>query len=310
MSEAAAVSQNAATKKAPLDEVMLAMDVVDTLRHRERVVERALSEEDQDQQLVARLRDIYAGQGIEVSDAVLERGVRDLRENRFVYTPTEPSFSRTLANIYVRRDRWGIPVMALIGVVAAGLIGYQLLVRAPALRANAALPAELEQAYTAVVETAIDPAVDAQAEVIRGDAQSALERGEYDEARTAVTELDELQATLTRQYELRVRSEPGELSGVWRIPDANANAQNYYLIVEAIDPDGNRLTLPITSEEDGRTRRVSAWGQRVEAATFEAIAADKQDDGIIQNAVIGEKARGELEPDYRSGVLAGAITDW
>ena len=69
--------------KAPLDEVMLAMDVVDTLRHRERIVERALSTEDQDRQLVERLREIYAGQGIEVSDAIIERGVRDLREDRF-----------------------------------------------------------------------------------------------------------------------------------------------------------------------------------------------------------------------------------
>src|SRR3712207_8628772 len=42
-----------------LDEVMLAMDVVDTLRHQESLVNRELSEEDRDAQLLQRLRDIY-----------------------------------------------------------------------------------------------------------------------------------------------------------------------------------------------------------------------------------------------------------
>ncbi|MEJ2604942.1 MAG: DUF6384 family protein, partial [Gammaproteobacteria bacterium] len=33
---------NAASREAPLDEVMLAMDVVDTIRHQELIVEREL----------------------------------------------------------------------------------------------------------------------------------------------------------------------------------------------------------------------------------------------------------------------------
>jgi hypothetical protein len=94
------------------------------------------------------------------------------------------------------------------------------------------------------------------------------------------------------------------------VPDANPGAQNYYLIVEAIDADGKRLTLPIRNEEDGKTYRVSRWGQRVDEATFRAVAADKQDDGIIQNDVVGVKQRGDLAPKYRAGVLGGAITKW
>src|SRR4029453_14516698 len=46
----------------PPDGLVLAMDVVDTLRHRERLVERELNEE----QLIERLRSLYKGQGIEV----------------------------------------------------------------------------------------------------------------------------------------------------------------------------------------------------------------------------------------------------
>jgi hypothetical protein len=304
------MSETATPEKAPLDEVMLAMDVVDTLRYRERVVERALSADEQDRQLIARLRDIYAGQGITVSDAVLERGVRDLRENRFAYTPTAPSFGRTLARIYVSRGRWGPPLGLFVGLIAVVLFGYELLVLGPQLEAIAALPGELEQTHMAVVDLAEEPDIDARAEALLGDGELALGREDYAGVRRAIAELEDMQQTLLQQYELRILSRPGELSGVWRIPDANPNAQNFYLIVEAIDPDGNRLTLPIESEENGRIQRVTRWGQRVDEATFQAVADDKQDDGIIQNPVIGEKRRGRFLPDYRPGVLTGAITDW
>ena len=52
------------------------------------------------------------------------------------------------------------------------------------------------------------------------------------------------------------------------------------------------------------------WGQRVEEAKFRTIADDKQDDGIIQNDVIGMKRRGVFERDLLPGVLAGEITQW
>ena len=57
-----------------LDETMLAMDVVDTIRHADRLVERELSGEDRQQRLRERLREIYKSQGIEVADHVLDQG--------------------------------------------------------------------------------------------------------------------------------------------------------------------------------------------------------------------------------------------
>jgi hypothetical protein len=67
-----------------------------------------------------------------------------------------------------------------------------------------------------------------------------------------------------RAYALTIVSRPGELSGVWRIPDANPNAQNFYLIVEAIAEDGSVLPLPIRSEEDQHgADRLAVWRARV-----------------------------------------------
>src|SRR5215470_12737122 len=107
-----------------LDEVMLAMDVVDTLRHQEDLVEKELGQENRDEALKARLRQLYEGQGLEVSDHILDEGIQALRESRFVYTPPPPSFARTMARLWVRRAsiaKVGVVVLAL----AAAAVGWQ-----------------------------------------------------------------------------------------------------------------------------------------------------------------------------------------
>jgi len=59
---------------------MLAMDVVDTLRHRQQLVDRELDAEARRERLVEKLREIYASQGLNVTDEMLEEGVRALEE--------------------------------------------------------------------------------------------------------------------------------------------------------------------------------------------------------------------------------------
>ncbi|MCU0732029.1 MAG: DUF6384 family protein, partial [Hyphomonas sp.] len=59
-----------------------------------------------------------------------------------------------------------------------------------------------------------------------------------------------------------------------------------------------------------RTARVSRWGQRVSEAVFNGVAADKGDDQIIQNSVIGQKTVGYLSPQYTVETPGGAILEW
>ena len=86
-------------KPQTLDDVMIAMDVVDTLRHREDLVRRELNEEGREGELIARLRQIYHDQGIEVPDSVLADGVKALKDSRFVYTPPPARWKRTLLTL-------------------------------------------------------------------------------------------------------------------------------------------------------------------------------------------------------------------
>jgi hypothetical protein len=304
------MNQTTVADKSPLDEVMLAMDVVDTLRHRELMLARELGAEARDRQMIDRLREIYAGQGLAVSDEILTQGVLALREDRFRYTPPQPGFGHFLARVYVRRGRWGKPLIAMLALIAAGLIAYQIVIRGPQLAAIAALPAELHAVHTTVVDLSDDAGVEADAAALLAEGDKALQRRDYSDARSAIEQLAALHATLAQEYELRIVSRPGELSGVWRIPDVNSRAQNYYLIVEAVAAGGRPLTLPIRNEEDGKVYRVARWGVRVGEETFQAIANDKRDDGIIQQAVVGVKRRGSMTPEYRLPVQGGTITEW
>lgn len=295
---------------APLEDLMVAMDVVDTLRHRQQLVERELDTEGRRERLIVRLREIYRAQGIEVSDQVLADGVRALEEDRFTYSPPETTFATRMARLYVRRDKWVGPLLFLLMLLFGLWLAWYLIALRPAASARAELPGALQQQYEEVIQVSTDTAARLQARRYRTDGQLALENEHFDEARSAIDGLEQLLDRLRLAYTVQVIQREGEASGVWRIPDVNTRARNYYLVVEAVDARGRVLALPVTSEETGRTRTVDKWGIRVDAGVFERFAADKRDDGIIQEREIGRKPPGVLEPEYAIDTGAAAITEW
>ncbi len=297
----------------------MAMDVVDTLRHREQQVLRELDEEGREEELITRLREIYTAQGLEVSDKVLREGVRALRDRRFAYEPPAASFSVRLARLYVTRDRWLKPLMAGLVVIALALGVYQFTIAAPrkakqeALRIELAqtLPSELTTLRDAIISNADEEIASSLAQTYYQQGLMAAENGNAAQARQAVDRLKTLRLDLAATYDVRVVYGPGEpRSGVFRIPDAAPQQRNFYLIVEAVDPTGRVLEVPVTSEEDQTMRRTSKWGQRVAERDFMAVSSDKQDDQIIQNAVIGHKPAGRLTPEYSVDTPGGAILEW
>ena len=293
-------------EKPPLDEMLLAMDVVDTLRRRQRLVEQEFDSEGREQDLKQRLRKIYAAQGIEVPDHVLEEGVAALREERFVYKPPSKRLATRLAHLYVTRARWGKWFLGGFAALLLAWLAYYFMVAAP----RAQLPERLESAYQSVVEVAKSEESGQQARQLYRVATTAMESGDVDTARQVLESLQELRITVEQAYTLQIVSRPGEKSGIWRIPEANPDARNYYIIVEAVSADGSLLQVPVVNEENGRIERVSKWGLRVDEDVFRRIAADKQDDGIIQQRKFGVKHSGKLQPDYSISTTGAAITQW
>lgn len=312
------MSDVTAKPAAPLDEVMLAMDVVDTLRHRQDLATRELAGVTREQQLIDKLRDIYHQQGIEVPDHILKEGVAALAESRFVYDPPKPGFGTTLARLYVGRKRWGRPVLAAAAVVVVAAIGWfgiwQPFLNSQAEQARIelaeGLPAQMDALYQTIFEeTKVQQAV-IQAEALRSRGKTVAAEGNRAGAEAAVAGLTALRDQLRQQYILQVVNRPDVKSGFWTFPEINTDATNYYVVVEAIDPDGKKLTLPIRNEENGQTENVDIWGVRVPEAVYNAVAADKQDDGIIQGNELGRKSDGFLDVEYNVPVLGGAVTQW
>jgi hypothetical protein len=189
-------------------------------------------------------------------------------------------------------------------------IGFYVFVSRPQAQRRAALPGALETQRRAIVELSAVEEPEQTAKRLSDEGQRALEGGDVGEAEEALQELRDLKAALEREYALRIVSRPNERSGIIRTPDLNPNAENHYIIVEPIAPDGSVLTLPVQSEEDGATREVSRWAMRVQSEVYDRIAADKRDDGIIQNSRFGLKRRGYLTPEYFFPTTGASITSW
>lgn len=306
------------TTSTPLDDIMIAMDVVDTLRHDRNLVERELNDASRRQDLIERLREIYKGQGIDVPDRILEEGVRALEEDRFTYNPPGPGLLSTrLARLYVSRWSWGHWVLGVAGGLALFfLVNYFAYERPKQLAADAQrqelsqVPTRVSALAEAIAAEAGDPLIGERAKAAAKTAANAAATGDLAAARSVEAELKDKLEDLRAVFDVRIVNRQGEVSGLWRVPDANPDSLNFYLVVEAVAPDGSIMARPVTSEETGKRETVKTWAVRVNREVLVGVKADKDDDGIIQNNIVGRKVRGRLEPDWTIPVQGGAITRW
>lgn len=115
---------------------------------------------------------------------------------------------------------------------------------------------------------------------------------------------------LLSEYSLQVVNRQNTRSGVWRHPSGDRSKRNFYLIVEALNPSGRAVRLPIVNEETGNTERVNTFGVRVTESQFEKVKADKLDNNLIDKPYVGKKRKGYLVPDFAVDVAGGYITRW
>ena len=303
-----------------LDDMMIAMDVVDTLRHREDLVRRELNETGREAELIARLKEIYRQQGIEVPDQVLAEGVKALKESRFTYTPPPAGMKRRLFVLWTMRRRvgsiGGLALAALLGTCGIQHVNVtrpaQLAEEQGRIEIAETLPKAIRQGHADVLAmtTANDPAIKQRADQILADGERAVRDRDAAAARRSRDALGELRDDVAREYTLTIVSRPGETSGVWRVPPGNKLGRNYYLVVEPLAADGRKVALPIRNEETGATEKVEKLAVRVPKEVFDAVAQDKRDDGIIQKSKFGHKRRGTLAVEYLMPFEGGTITRW
>ncbi len=295
---------------APLTDAMLTMDVVDTLKASPGLAEAA--------DAAAQLRALYARLGIELGGTAAAHGIEVFRTGSFDYVPARGP-AAALARLYAGRRHWAPGALAAIVFVALGLVGYFLLyqpyqesraTQAQLELAQTALPAEMDGLFQTIYdETKVQQAVSAAA-ALRDKGKAAALSGDRAGAEAAITSLAQIRDTLSVGYTLRIVDRPDVKWGFWTFSEDNAEATNYFLVVEARDAGGNPVNVPITDMQSGRTERVSMWALRVPEEIYRTVEADKADDNRIEHDLVGIKDVGFLEPDYTVDVLGGALTRW
>ena len=299
---------------------MLAMDVVDTLRHADKLVERELGAEERDQELKERLRHIYAAQGIEVPDHILDEGVAALREERFVYKPRRGGIGRSLALVWVRRGRILRVVAIVLGLAGAGGAAWYFGVKLPEEQRVAAEQRELAEILPRQVARERDRilalAKEEKAEVRRRRRWPAKprrrcppatppRRGRKARQLTAAAPGGWSRATCCGSSPgPGSRAGCGGCRGSTPRPATTTSSSRRWMTRDRPVP------VVVTSEEDNKTAETSTFGIRVDERTFDRVRADKQDDGIIQNNRFGEKRVGYLEPKYNFPTPGGVILNW
>ena len=151
---------------------------------------------------------------------------------------------------------------------------WLLLVAWPAEHDRVALPGVIERTHATVLDVARDPHPRSRAEALlaRARARSALAADDHE----------------------RVQALAGEVEA----------------LLQTLAAAGRRLQVPSVNEEDRTRARVRRGGRRVDEHTFDAVAVDTRDHGIIQNRFVGRNSRGRHEIEFRLPTSGAAITQW
>ena len=166
-----------------------------------------------------------------------------------------------------------------------------------------ALEADVARLHAAVLAEAAEDLVRERAGDLAREAESRVVARDVTGLDDAARRYRDLLDAVSTEYRIVVTG------GAWRYPGNARDVRNHYLLVQALGTDGEPVPVTIRSEEDGETRRVRQWGERVPQEVYDRVAADRADNGIIDDEEFGFKARGFVTAERRYADI-GQITEW
>lgn len=156
--------------------------------------------------------------------------------------------------------------------------------------------AKFQAAATAARELAADDVARASVDQVVKLGRLHHEAQNLERLKAARSELDEVATRLAEEYTVTIVDRPGVKSGFERL--YNGRVTGYYLVVEALDRNGNALSRSIVNTETKSRELVTMWGEEVELDVFERIVADKQKDGVVDENVVAKKVRGIMSEEF------------
>lgn len=309
---------------ASMHDMLRIMDVASALRRERETAESVLDVATAKAKLRDRLLATASAAGEPVTAAEVDAAIEQYFRQQHEYRDPPAGWGRFWANVWVmRRVLAAVAIVLVVAVVGITLLASSMANQfgqpptprqspTPVVDATPAqqpqpqavpqpLPPPVSELATAWTRFQQDAAAaralcaddDARGRVQRVVAAAEAAHGANDlpRLRKQAAELAALVARLDEEYTVTIVSRPGEKSGVDRYDD-RGRLSGYYLIVEAIAPDGRALPRPIKNAETQRTETVTKWGELVDSAVWERVVADKQADGVVDDAAFARKERG------------------
>lgn len=147
-----------------------------------------------------------------------------------------------------------------------------------------------------------------QASALIAPLDSLIAAGEKDQVDLLLARLNAMQTELPLVYGLRVMDGDGEHAGVIRALDGTPTSQHDYILVQAINPHGEPVTVSVYDTELNKLIPAQRFGVEVTPELFAQFKAQVQ--ANHPQIVVGVKEAGEAMPTYSIPVLGGRITSW
>jgi hypothetical protein len=147
-----------------------------------------------------------------------------------------------------------------------------------------------------------------QASALIAPLDSLIAAGEKDQVDVLLARLSAMQSELPLVYGLRVMDGDGEHAGVVRALDGTPASQRDYILVQAINPRGEPITVSVYDTELNKLIPAQRFGIEVSPDLFAQFKAQVQ--ANHSQIVVGVKESGDAIPTYSIPVLNGRITSW
>lgn len=277
------------------------MDVATALRQSRELAEKELALDETKVKLRERLRAAAIESGDAVNDAEIEVAIDQYYASLHTFAEPTSGLRVFVAHAWVRRASTAISAGAVLAALA--LIWWLFLRESAPMSGPVREQARVTEAWEPLSRTlerarsiAADDAARAAVDALAREAEPAHAERDLATLARLGSRAAQLLAALEEDYELHVISRDGEKSGIdaYYEDESGKRVSGYYLIVEARTRDGRILERTVRDAEQQRDARVRTWGEQVDKAVYDRVAADKRQDGIVDATLFATKPRGAL----------------
>lgn len=281
-----------------LESYLKIMDVASELRRAREAAKKQLDISEEKAAVKERILKSAEITGEKLTDSEVDAAIEAFYRGLYRFKRPRRGLSYVLAKAYICRPVFYSFIVVPVLFAAVHLFG--------SLEAKG----NLESSLDAVLEVSKNPE---EAKTLYNKVQVACAKGDSAICEAFTKRFRDYSDLVLSEYQVKIVNAPNAKSGIDRFftDEGVKSTSGYYLIVEALDPTGKRISREIRNRETGRVERVRRWGELVPKEVFDRIARDKEADGIVDESLFAFKELGSSIEEVQFPLKErGQITKW